>query len=361
MSVYNGSSDYLKESIDSVLKQSFSDFEFIIIDDFSSDDSWSVLSDYSEHDSRIRLFRNSQNMGLTKSLNKGLSLAKGEYIARQDADDISMLQRFEKQVAWFNKHPETVLISSEIQRIRPNGTLGNISDRSCPSDLLSWHLLFHNHLGGHSQVMFRREPVVNLGGYNEAYRYSQDYELWCRLVKVGQLSILPEALLQQRFHDASVSARKRTEQRTLVFEQVAHNIKQLTGKTLSLTDVEKLQHFWSIDKDTKVERFPKTEIASYLSHQLNIVYQAYVTQKPAKIKQSLRVVIGQKFLDWVNILSLRRQPFAKIQIYLLALRWSPKQAIEQWPIILGKTARYSSSRVSACAMQESTSEISHSA
>ncbi|MBE7382499.1 MAG: glycosyltransferase [Leptolyngbya sp. SIO1E4] len=329
MSVYNGSLDYLRESIDSILNQSFSDFEFIIIDDCSSDDTESTLKQYLSRDDRIYVLRNAQNIGLTKSLNKGLNLARGEYVARQDADDISMPSRFEKQVAWLTRHPETALVSSEIQRIKPNGTLGNVSQRACSSDLLPWHLLFHNHLGGHSQVMFRRQPVLDLGGYNEAYRYSQDYELWCRLAKVGNLDVLPDVLLHQRFHGTSISANKRSEQSALVFNQVAQNIEQLTGKALALTEVENLHRFWSTDEGTKADRFPKTELASCLSHQLEAVYQAYVAHQTPKTKRLLSTLIGQKFLDWANRLSLRSQPLAKTQIYLLALRWSPELILQQ--------------------------------
>lgn len=332
MSAYNGSPDYLRESIDSVLKQSFTDFEFIIIDDGSSDDSWSTLSDYAVSDRRIRLLRNRQNMGLTKSLNKGLSHAQGEYVARQDADDISLPTRFEKQVAWLKEHPETVLVSSEIQRIKPDGTFGKVTERACPSELLPWHLIFHNHLGGHSQVMFRRQSVLELGGYNEAYRYSQDYELWCRLVKVGDLGVLPEALLNQRFHNASISAGKRLEQSELVLKQVALNIEQLTGQALPLSEIENLHRLWSTEQTSKAERFPEPELASCLNQRLASIYQGYVehlqsSSSPVS-RQALQAVIGQKFLDWAGSVSVRKQLSAKIKLYLIALCWSPGQLLK---------------------------------
>lgn len=360
MSVYNGGS-YLQESVDSILNQTFINFEFIIIDDCSQDDSWALLTNYAIRDRRIRLLRNPQNMGLTKSLNKGLNLAQGEYIARQDADDISMPTRFEKQVAWLTEHPETTLVSSEIQRIRPNGTFGKVSARACSFDLLAWHLLFHNHLGGHSQVMFRRQSVLDLGGYNEAYRYSQDYELWCRLAKIGEFTVLPEALLHQRFHTASISASKRAEQSALVFKQVAHNINQLTGKALSQAEVENLHRFWSTEKDANANRFPKIELANHLSHQLGVIYHTYVTQRLPKVRQPLRALIGQKFLNWANTLSFRKQFLAKSHLYLLALRWSPQQVIHQLLASLGMAKTLSESGFSAYALKENSSGSPQSA
>lgn len=360
MSVYNGER-YLKNAVDSILNQTFTDFEFIVLDDCSQDESWAILSDYAIRDRRIRLLKNRQNMGLTKSLNRGLHLAQGKYIARQDADDVSLPTRFEKQTAWLESHPETVLISSEIQRIKPDGNFGQVTARACASELLPWHLLFHNHLGGHSQVMFRRQPVLELGGYNEAYRYSQDYELWCRLAKIGKFTVLPEALLHQRFHTASISANKRAEQSALVFKQVAHNINQLTGKTLSQAEVENLHRFWSTEKDTKADRFPKTELANHLSHQLDVIYHTYVTQRLPKIRQPLRALIGQKFLNWANTLSFRKQFLAKSHLYLLALRWSPQQVIHQWLASLGMTKTLSESGFSAYALRENSSGSPQSA
>lgn len=332
MSVYDCSPDYLRASVDSIQNQTFSNFEFIIIDDCSQDESWAILTDYAIRDRRIRLLRNRQNMGLTKSLNRGLHLAQGNYIARQDADDISLPTRFEKQAAWLESHPETVLISSEIQRIRPDGSFGKVTTRACPTDFLPWHLIFYNHLGGHSQVMFRRQPVIDLGGYNETYRYSQDYELWCRLAQIGQLAILPEILLNQRFHNASVSANKQSEQSVLVLNQVTRNIERLTGKTPPLSEVENLHRLWSTEQDSSVYRFPEPGLAHQLNSWLDILYKAYIIQSGEVVhslpKQALRALIGQKFFIWASKLSLSKQLSAKLQLYLLALRWAPRQTLK---------------------------------
>ena len=111
MCVHNGER-YLYEALESVLNQTFEDFEFIIVDDASADNTPAILKEYAAQDGRIRLMRNAHNLGLTRSLNKALRLAKGEYIARQDADDISLPQRLEKQVEFLNSNSRTAVVGS---------------------------------------------------------------------------------------------------------------------------------------------------------------------------------------------------------------------------------------------------------
>src|SRR5687768_10604451 len=131
MSVYNGAR-YLSQSIESILAQTFSDFEFIIIDDCSSDSTPQILNEYARQDSRIRIIRNSENKGLTASLNIGLTQAQGRYIARQDADDISLPQRFEKQIHYLEAHPETIVVSSNIGIIDNTGQYLDTLKRAAP-------------------------------------------------------------------------------------------------------------------------------------------------------------------------------------------------------------------------------------
>ena len=171
MSVYNGER-YLREGIESILAQTFADFEFLIVDDGSTDGTWQVLTEYAARDSRIRLIRNSQNLGLTRSLNKGLSAAQGEYIARQDADDVSLPHRLEKQVVVLEHDPRVVLVSGNIDLMDSEGHIWRRPRRNASPGMVAWLLLFYNYLGGHSQVMFRRQMVVDLGGYAEDCPYS---------------------------------------------------------------------------------------------------------------------------------------------------------------------------------------------
>ena len=120
MSVYNGT-PYLRECIESILNQTCKDFEFIIIDDGSSDNTWKILTEYANQNQQIKLFKNEENIGLTKSLNKGLKLAGGEYIARQDADDVSLPDRFELQTRFLDAHLEVGALGSSAEVIDEQG------------------------------------------------------------------------------------------------------------------------------------------------------------------------------------------------------------------------------------------------
>ena len=115
MSNYNTPEEYLREAIESILNQTYKNFEFIIIDDCSTDNSLEIIKSY--NDERIVLIENEENIGLTKSINKGLAVAKGEYIARMDADDVSLPQRFEKQINYMNDHTELIVCGSSMELI----------------------------------------------------------------------------------------------------------------------------------------------------------------------------------------------------------------------------------------------------
>ncbi|MBZ0310357.1 MAG: glycosyltransferase, partial [Anaerolineae bacterium] len=137
MSVYNGEA-YLKQAVESILNQTFPDFEFIILNDCSIDRTANILQDYAERDSRIKILHNEQNLGLTASLNRGLRAAQGAYIARQDADDISLPTRFAEQVHFLNQNPDVVLVSGNIEQINAAGQVIGHLNRAAPPELVRW-------------------------------------------------------------------------------------------------------------------------------------------------------------------------------------------------------------------------------
>ncbi|BAY87273.1 glycosyl transferase family protein [Calothrix parasitica NIES-267] len=327
MSAYNGSI-YLRESIESILNQTFTDFEFIIINDCSTDNSWEIITEYAEQDQRIKLVNNQENIGLTKSLNKGLNLARGEYIARQDADDVSLPQRFEKEVLVLNNNPEVALVSCDIEIIDSQGNPIDKLQRACEPDLVEWYLIFCNRLAGHSQVMFRRELVVNLGGYCESYRYSQDYELWCRIVKLGKILILPEILLQQRRHEGSISKSKTEEQNAYAFAVTRQNISQLIGKEISLEEAKYLMYFWVT--------FSPSRKAPMIHSRIKEIKKAFIEQKKSQsfseenISLKLDNLIGNQFVRWIKYLNIYSNFLSKILISFYGLVWKPFGVLESW-------------------------------
>lgn len=205
MAVYNGEK-YLKESINSILKQTFTDFEFLIINDASTDNSVEIIQSF--EDVRIRLVHNERNLGLTKSLNKGLSLCQGKYIARMDIDDTCYPQRLEKQVIFMDTHPETGVCGSWVDFVADGKSMGVWKYETNHEDL-KIQLLYRNCIA-HPSAMLRRS-VLNKHQltYNENFYTTQDYELWARMSNYCQLANLPEPLLKYRRQNESVSIKKK--------------------------------------------------------------------------------------------------------------------------------------------------------
>lgn len=194
--VYNGEK-YLHEALDSILNQSFKDFELLIIDDASADTSAAIIQSYS--DPRIRLFKNEQNLGIAATLNQGMHLSRGKYIARMDCDDISHPSRLKKQVAFLDRNPDVAACGTFIK------TLGEVKSRTLIypkySEEIQCTLLFGSALA-HPSVMFRKTSLeAQCLLYDENQKYVEDYELWVRLLEHGlKLTNLGEVLLTYRFH-----------------------------------------------------------------------------------------------------------------------------------------------------------------
>ena len=204
MSVYNGEK-YLGRAIESILNQTFTDYEFIIVNDGSADDSLKIIKGYD--DKRILLINNDTNIGLTRSLNKAIEQARGEYIARQDADDISLANRFEEQVGYLEQHPDTALLGTSIYIMDEDGrVLGRKTALANPGESL-----FKFNQFNHGSTMFKSTVVRELGGYNELFRYCQDYELWLRIAKRYEVRNLKQALYMLRSHQENIRFQKRDE------------------------------------------------------------------------------------------------------------------------------------------------------
>jgi len=213
MSVYN-SSCYLREAVDSILNQTFTDFEFIIIDDCSTEPQvGEILSQYEQQDQRIKLLQNETNLGLTKSLNKGLSQAQGEYIARMDADDISLPNRLKIQLEHIQSDPKMAMVVSGVNIINETGQHKGTWLPSTNSLILKWNLIFRNVIR-HSTVLWNRKLVEEkVGKYDPAFISSQDYDLWTRMLNNSlNISVINKNLVCFRSHKESISQDKKGEQ-----------------------------------------------------------------------------------------------------------------------------------------------------
>ena len=216
MSVYNAEK-YLRFSIESILNQTYTDFEFIIINDCSEDDSLKIINEYSKNDSRIITVNNDTNLGLTRNLNKGLTIARGEYIARMDADDISILDRFEKQMCYFQKNEHIDILGGFCVDIDESGKVirkrkAPLSHKEIISSIYKVNPIYH------PTVIFKKQKIANIGFYNEEYKVVQDYDLWFRSI-ANNLIIqnLPDILLKYRIND-NYYARKSFNYRLIDFK-----------------------------------------------------------------------------------------------------------------------------------------------
>lgn len=235
MSVFNGE-EYLRKAIESILGQTFSDFEFLIINDGSTDDTGSILEHEAKRDARIKFFEQ-DNQGLVASLNFGLSNARGQLIARIDADDIAYPLRLEKQVAYMNDHPELLALGSAITLIDEKGRTVKEINYPTGTNKVKSAMMLGSKLA-HPTVMMRREQVIQAGAYREACRHAEDYDLWLRLLEIGKIDNLDEPLLYYREHDKKISVTESFAQRLATeCAKFAYQMRK-DGKTDPLDSVE---------------------------------------------------------------------------------------------------------------------------
>jgi glycosyltransferase involved in cell wall biosynthesis len=197
MSVHNAQ-NYLKEAVESILNQTFHDFEFIIIDDKSTDESPKILSSYT--DTRIVIFQNNENIGLTRSLNKGILSTRGKYIARMDADDISVAARLSIQYDFLEKNPKVAACGSWVKLIGDNPS--SVWKSPCGHNQIRATLLFNSALF-HPTVMMRR-AMIGSTPYNDDFYCSQDFDLWVRLSNRYHIQNISRVLLHYRIHDMMI-------------------------------------------------------------------------------------------------------------------------------------------------------------
>ena len=205
MSVYNGER-FLREAVESILGQSLREFEFIAIDDGSTDASFSILDSYRARDTRLRVYHQ-ENKGLVDALNRGCALARGNYIARMDADDIAMTNRLQRQMEVMESHPEVGVLGSAVQFIDPSGKplltgRNPATDREVRSALLQGCPFWH------PTVVMRKDCFISAGGYRKVVVDAEDNDLWLRMADRCQLTNLQEALLKYRLHPYQVTVRK---------------------------------------------------------------------------------------------------------------------------------------------------------
>lgn len=241
MSVFDTPDDWLVQSIESILQQTYKNFEFIIVDDDCKKSNKDILKAFACKDERIVLLKNEVNMGLTKSLNKGLNVAQGSFIARMDADDVSLPDRIESQLKCFKKNKKLVVCGTNAwilkgsQRYPFGVPLCSSKSLKC---MLLWKDVFI-----HPSVMLNADIMrkYNLL-YDENFRTAQDYELWCRFSNYGDVMNLPNQLCVYRAHENQVSSKLQNNQSNNRNQIILSNLNMLGIKC----DEERLKIFLAI-------------------------------------------------------------------------------------------------------------------
>ncbi len=321
MAVYN-SEAYLERAMQSILNQTFTNFEFVLIDDCSSDESPEIIS--AIKDPRVKVFRNQENIGLTRSLVKGLEYCTGEYIARMDADDVAKPLRLEKQVEYMDNNPQTVVCGSFVIAFadRPNTLwVGPVTDPECRIKMLFGNPLYH-------PTTIIRKSVVDETGvwYDPNFRYAQDFDLWERLSQFGELHNIPEALLLYRFHDKSIGRTKKDEQMALAGQVSARVMSKLGLKptaeeweihrSLLKTSLPEADEYYRnlenwleklSDANSKYKLFDPRDLRQYISANL---YDKFVKLR-SKQPHLISLIIASKAMIWKDKL----KALAKIIIW----------------------------------------------
>jgi glycosyltransferase involved in cell wall biosynthesis len=324
--VYNGEK-FLASSINSILNQSFKDFEFIIVNDGSSDGSLAIIKEYAQHDPRIYIISR-ENKGLTASLNEGIATANGKWVARMDADDISLPDRFERQIAWLDKTQADMcggaiqLIGTWPQRVRKGYET---------SDAIHLKLLFGSAFAHPTVMICSRIAKANL--YSEDAHYVEDYELWTRLSKLGlKMTNFPGVVLHYRIHPEQVTEIRQKQQRVNmvnIFEKYSTSFlnDDLAGCSAYLLIADKQLHV-----DLK-SFYLATEFLSRLikfygdpEHIISTVAFSFLTRcgliNPVKVmKEAERFQIGVfKKIILLFLSSLRIEPGSRIYQLLYKAR-----------------------------------------
>ncbi|MFA6407402.1 MAG: glycosyltransferase [Candidatus Paceibacterota bacterium] len=279
--VYNGFL-FISRAVESILTQTFKDFELIIIDDGSSDGTRDIIKSF--QDERIVIIVNEKNIGLINSLNKGIGVARGEFIARMDADDISEPERFEKQIGYLEKNIEVGVLGTAVSHADAQGRKISILTQPTSHEGILWKMCFECAVI-HPTVMMRRDLVLEVGGYDINFPHIEDTELWMRMIRKTKFANLPDVLLMHRLHPASIGSTQSEAQYRLSLVLREHFLKDIFGLSIP-SNVNR----WFSLNETKLSSFEVHEGIGVLFG----MYEFFVQNQ--FLKEESRGFIRQDFL-----------------------------------------------------------------
>jgi glycosyltransferase involved in cell wall biosynthesis len=274
MPVYNGKK-YLREAVDSILAQTFNDFELIIIDDGSTDSTADILNEYK--DERIKLVKNIQNRGISFSTNKGISIASGKYIAKMDCDDISYPDRFMAQVQLLDENIDIDVVGSWIEYIgQDSQPIGKIGTYLGSAMGLRWFTFFNTPLANPA-VMMRRRFFDFAGQYDEKFAVIQDYELWVRSNLASRFSNIQKVLLKYRIHESNISKKRTMTEKEMGYRMSQKYFNLYLGKEIPINAIKVIQN------PQKAESLEAYKSSIYTLYQMNKKFHKDYCLQPQEI------------------------------------------------------------------------------
>ena len=305
MPAYNAQA-FIRQSVQSVLGQTFEDFELIVVNDGSTDDTASILA--AIDDPRLRIIDNPRNLGIVGTLNHGLQNARGHYIARQDADDFSLPQRFARQKAFLDTNPDTVIVASEMALLEEGNVTFTREGGDTDPVIVEWLLHLANPVG-HTSMMFRAETVAAMGTYlRDDFTYAEDFDFSHRMLRHGQISVLPEHLVIYRKHLTNLTRTKRS----TMLERTARVLREAHARLLGPG--------CEADADLVTEHiisrapFPDDATPARLAHFLARLIEAFAERRSlcATRRARVREVTGRAW--WRMIQAVLRSGQARIAL-----------------------------------------------
>ena len=306
MPAYNAA-EHIREAIDSILEQTFTDFEFLIINDGSTDNTVDIISEYD--DPRIKLVHNDGNKGLIYSLNYGLEIAQGKYIARMDADDIAMDTRLEKQVRFLEDNPDTSILGTAFIFM---GTPHEMHHPNYNEEIRI--KLLDDGAFAHPTVMMRKDSIdSNNIMYNGDYKYIEDYQFWVEAaIKNLKMANLDEVLLQYRQHSNQVSSQKYNEQEETKQRIKLEYLSHYFGKYMNVDELVSVHQYPVIDLPSKISTLDKLSKTNnkynlfykkYFDRYINIlIYRNVPKNRFVSTREILRVIRNNVSLKFITVL-----------------------------------------------------------
>lgn len=284
MPIYNSKISFLVASIDSILNQTYHNIELIIVDSSDKNDICSLIQ---QRDDRRICYRFREKNGISDALNYGLDIAKGDFIARMDADDIALPQRLEKQVAFLDKHSDTDVVGTYFERIDIDGNI--IENKSLLGmgnyEAIKSNMIFDNPIG-HPTVMFRKKVID--AGWRYRNVYAEDYDLWTRMLPSVKFANVEEVLLQYRQYEDSTSF---THSRYAIVSSVVHSTKKYLKDLLHLNilnnkDMDFAKNYYLYFFSDEIGK----ELTGYIMRQFSLLYQIYLKNQEIRVIESASLI-----------------------------------------------------------------------